>query len=491
MVNAIHGVKPIDITRGILPQETPTVMAARFSRARKSRGYFLAGNASYSQFGNATISNESSGLGTVIVKKQAAWTVGSEFRFLGRAANDDAARVLNSFVKKNGGLRLLRTLVVNGLLDGTAYWHPYVRTTDMLGRPLPPERHNIGVQRIPFNHCIPVWDTQQPGVMSACLIQLPITIQPAGRSAPVQALFSRVYTPELITNYIDYEKVSEMPNALGFVPIVGAGFNNEEAVSPMGESVIYPVIPEFERLNELTASRDAILHYHGEPTTLIFGAVLDTAEQSSRSLWSGLPKDGKAQMLALDSGTLAPIQEVIKGQVGRILTMMRIPRIALADTDMHVSGLSAQAMELLFSPLLEVSREHREILEEAIQRLVAMTVAHFSVYLGYAAVEQLDWDVALSFDSLLPKDRPAEFELDQKKKLTGVLSTNELIRRHSGITDDARLRRELAADQVAELVLVREKQRALNDQAVDPLAATLASPFLDYSVDIKNLQPTK
>lgn len=481
LASAKLGLRPLDVRGNVFPAEHTQELEGLLSQARQARQYYSAKAPGF-WAPDQILSVDNHGLGSILMKKLATWAAGKSIEFRPTKDNMDEADTVAAFFSSNGGRKLIYQFVLNGLLDGTAYWHPYVKTYDILGRELPAEQYTLGIQRLPFSNCFPLWNPNVPGVMDAALIQFP-TYAPSGRGSDFREsrLFSRIYTRDSMRTYLDYELVSEVANPLGVVPIVAGAFNNDETVSNFGTSAMWPLIPEMKRLAELAASKDNVVHYHAMPTILLFGASVSSAERSARAIWSFSEKDAKAEMLKLDAAALTPLQEEVLGQILYILQLAQVPPIALGPKEIKLSGVSAQTLAILFGPLLEATMLNQENLKVVISRMVALMVLCLEVYLRKTGLSQYNWNVDPVFTSLLPKDEPAEFDLAIKKKEAGVLSTQEMIRRFAGVNDNLRLRQELAADQMQELAMVREKAAALNGGAMNPLAALLGSPFIDYA----------
>lgn len=489
--SALEGLAPFDpFGTGLFGDENTKLFSAMLARAKSARRYYNHTPAGYQSSEFVTM-EACYGLGSVIVDKQADWTVGDGIELQPSGDNEQNVELLASLLRAAGGRELFRRFVVNGLLDGNAYWHPYLKRFDKLGRELPPNRWTLGVQRIPYQHLFPIWNTSQKGVMDAALIQFPI-YSPADTATAKQgvSLFSRIYTKDKVETYLDEAHRSTMPNPLGFVPFVSGAFNDAETSTNFGNPLLSKFQTELDNLNELAATKRAIVHYHGEPTILVFGASLSSAERSSRRVWSNLDKDAKVEMLETSAGAIDPVRAEVADQYYKILSMGRIPRIALGQEEIHISGVSNQTLMLLFGPLLEATRPHRSELFDKIDTLLTMFLHYLVVFQGLPA-ELLDdnWDYVPKHVSLLPRDELADFDLAVKKKEAGILSKNEMIRQFARVPDKLRLRQELAADQLSELAMATEKAKALNGDAIDPMAVTLASPFIDVDLSALKVVP--
>lgn len=476
---AKSGLRPVDVTGHVFPSQEVQAFSTKLAQARQARRFYSATSAGYWS-PDAVIADDNHGLGSVLVKKLAAWTVGKEVQIRPRRDNADEAEILTNILQSNGGRRFLYRSVLNGLLDGTSYWHPYVRQHDILGRVLPPELHTIGIQRIPFQHCFPIWNPNTEGVMDACLVQFPVSAVAPGGTSIESRLFSRIYTRDRILTYLDYERQAEEVNPLGVVPIIPLAFNNEETVANLGTSTLWPLIPEMKRLSELSASKDNVVHYHAMPTILIMGGDINNAERSSRAIWSFSDPDVKAEMLKLDAAAMEPITQEVKEQILRILQIARVPPIALGPKEIKLTGSTTQGLSIMFGPLLEAASEHQDSMAPGMSRLIMLMSLMMEVYLDIPGATKFNWDVDIIHKSMLPRDEAADFELAMKKRSEGILSKQEMIRQFSQVPDDLRLRQELAADRMEELASVREKAAALNGGSPNMLAPMLASPFIDY-----------
>lgn len=415
-----------------------------------------------------------------VVDKRAAWAVGRDFRFSPPKGNELVSELLRKVWEANGGRSLIRKSTVTGMTTGDVFWYFTVRKTDRAKKELPRNKWSVKITPINPTYCHPVWSEDDPSVMSAFMMQFPIQTNVGSD------LCSVVMTAETVKFYKNEVLDKELPNPLGMIPVVHLPFNNNTD-HLFGVSALEDVAPLNDAYNETMMSIRRIINYHGEPTTLVYGARLSQMERGANKVWSNLPSPDlcKVENLQLE-GNLEAIYKQLDYLERHIFRSGRIPKIAFDSDGIGTSNTSGIAMQAMYQPLIEASWEAQEALSIAMRQGNQLIAKIHATYFGenlatladdVDALYNMEMDVV--FNSLLPKDEQMEIDNATKKVAAGIWSRAEAARRLSSVQDSEKLALELAADASYELAMAAEKQNALNGRPINMASVFLPSIFLN------------
>mgnify|MGYP001580042186 CR=1 FL=1 len=153
-----------------------------------------------------------------------------------------------------------------------------------LEKPVPPDERKLRLISLDSSYVFPEWSATDKDRMMACLIQYPIFVDAfdpkSQKRIRQQRVYSQYVTTETITEWIDQERIREIPNPFGEVNIVRIK-NTPLAGSSYGQSDVDSLIPLNEELDELLENISEIVEYHAAPVTAIYGAKASTLEKSA------------------------------------------------------------------------------------------------------------------------------------------------------------------------------------------------------------------
>ena len=432
-----------------------------------------------------------------IVDKRANWVAGKGFSFYSDKGNELVSDVFDRVWRANNKRPLIRRTAKTTLCVGDAFWYFTVRTKDKKGKTLPTEQWRVAVHNINPSYCWPIYTEDDPSTMRAFMMQFPKW----NGSKAGYSVFTAVMTDEKIELFENHERISSTDNVLGVIPVVHIA-SGVVADASFGRSAIEDVIPLNVSYNEVSLSVKKIIKYHGEPTTIVYGARLSQMERGHNKVWSNLPPptDSRVENLEMKSdlgATYKYLEELEK----QIYHLGKTPRIAYESDGLHISNTSGIAIQLLYQPLIEATIEEQDQYTTAIHRGNGIIACIHKNLLGEDLSDLADnpdtyMDMEVVWQSLLPKDEQLEVDLAEKKIAMGVWSKAEAARRLSDVKDTEKLALELAADQRHELAMVAEKARALNGVKPNYSAAMLSSLFLsedllDIASEIGELSDSK
>lgn len=418
-----------------------------------------------------------------IIRKRASWAVGKKISLIPTKGNEEVASVLQHVWASNNLRSLLRRTAKTMLITGDAFW--YIRPVDLLnGKRIPLEKQKLGVNLINPQYCFPIWNEHDPEVMAGFVMQFPVFVREDGVAR--RAIYSAHFTSEKTTYFLDYAKVREIPNVTGTIPIVHFA-NNRTVDNQYGVSELTSIGELNTDYNSMFHSVRRIVNYHGEPTTVVFGARLADMERGANKVWSNLPKDARVEHLQLQVSDVAGIEKVLTTLESQMYTEGRTPPIAYDSRNYSVANASGLAMSLLFQPLVEASNEDQEVLSQGLSAANRIIGDYFSSYFKSPLEELADepentYNFCYHYKSMIPTDETAEIDNALKFISAGVWSTAEVIRRHGDIYDTRRLAFEIASDRLAAVADVANKNRALNNQPINAAGLLQGSQFINEDI---------
>lgn len=417
-----------------------------------------------------------------IVRKRAAWAIGRKLSIVPTKGNEAVAEVLQMVWAQNNLRRLLRRTMKTLLVTGDAFWYIRPVAVDVSGRNIPKDKQTLAVTLVDPSFCFPVWSEANPDVLAGMVMQFPARVKDSNGTGMRQVDFAVYFTEDRIRTYINGTKDKDDPNPLGCIPFVHLR-NNTTVNNQYGVSELDSLIDLNHDYNDLWHSLRRVIRYHGEPTTVVYGARLADMEKNAGKLWSGLPKDAKVEFLALSNSDVAAIQQVTAALKTEILLQARTPLIAYDSANYSVANASGVAMSLLFQPLIEASTEDQEELSAGLRCATQIIDRIFSKYFGVELSSLADepqrvLDFVYDFESMIPTDKTMELDMALKKLAAGIWSKAEIIRRYGDIHDTRRLAIELASDRLEEVATITNKSRAVNNQPINYAALVQGSVFV-------------
>lgn len=411
------------------------------------------------------------------VRKRAAWAAGKGFVLHPVKGNELVSDIYQGVWATSGGRMLIRKTAATALAYGDAFWYFTVDKQGVGGKELPRSQWSVKVAILNPAYVFPTWSERNPNELASVLIQFPI-YSAGSRQAD---LFSCVIDPLKITYYKNSDVTSEVPNAMGLIPVCHIP-SEVFADNKFGTSALIDVAPLNRRYNLVMQAINRIIKYHGEPTTIITGASMRNAERGANKVWSNFPADAKVFNLEMQ-GDLSSFREQAKALKAEMREAARIPAFCLDPENLSTSNVTGTAMAMMYGPLIEATEELQDSLSAAILRGNQIIAAIHDKIFGAPLTVLADeadriFDMTVYWKSLLPKDEQLELDNAAKKIAMGIWSKAEAARRLSDVQDTERLCVELAADARQELAIVAEKARALKGEEPEVSATFLGSMFL-------------
>lgn len=408
-----------------------------------------------------------------VVNKRASWAAGKGkgLSLSAEKGNEDVAIYLQKFWAGNRVRRLFRRTALTSLVTGDAFWYVFVS-----------EAKELRIAAINPAFCHPVYREDDPDNMKEIVVQFPAMIKDATSGVTSEKLFTLHVTETEIMRYVSGTLQSREPNKLGMIPFVHIR-NGEGENTVFGVSVLRDIIPLNIAHNRVSHAKHRIIAYHGEPTTVVFGASLANIERGAGKLWSGLDKDAKVETLKLETD-LNQLQEELNRLETQIYATAKTPHLAYDVEKLAVSNTSGLAMSMMLLPLIEATEEIQSEIFEGVDKVHTIVAKWVSLLSPGYSLESLaaDPETALSLtpsvESMLPRDEAAYLDLNLKRYEAGAISKAELIRRVSGVSDTRQLALELAADRVFQMAEATEKARALQGMVATSSFAFLGSAFI-------------
>lgn len=417
-----------------------------------------------------------------IVDKRASWAIGKGIEFIPVRGNELVSDLFLSVWKSNGFLSLLSRLQKTAYVFGDAFLFFSVITTDSTGVTLPRDRWRVSMTSLNPQYCFPIWSERDPSVMQSLLLQFPALYPGEDGAPPSNRLCSILLGEKEIVTYVDDSEISRKPNPIGMIPAVHLPYDQITGYT-FGTSLLR----EIGGLNmDFLDTRNAIrriIKYHGEPTTIVFGARLADMERAAGKIWSGLAKDAKVETLKLTDADLTHLHTDADNLTAQIHTAARVPRIAFDASLSATSHSSGVAVAMLFQPLIEASTEDQRELTVLMNKANAIIAAIHQNVLGDAVEDLADepgqmTDIEYLFQSMLPIDEAAELDRGLKLLEKEAISLAEFVRRYVKVRDTRRHALELAADRMSKAATIEQEEGAKQGKPLNPRAFFLGSPFI-------------
>lgn len=472
---ALQGTTPYDVVGGAISENYRDLTSQRLSRYRYQWKFY-----SGDHFENPWEDGERKTVNNyckLVCEKSINFFLAQGWKVKSPEGNEQVAELINEAWSANDRMSLSYRITQFGGVNGDCFVLVTVQTLDREGQELPKDKWTVRLVAFDPRYCFPFFSAGNPNQMDSIMIQFPTT----SLDDPSTNILYTVYiTPQTMQIWHNDVKIDEQDNPFKRVNVVHFK-NSELANSSFGVSDIDDIIPINEEYNIVANSIRRTIKYHGEPTTLIFGARASDMERGAKKVWSNLPgKDARVENLKLD-GDLAAAQEYLQHLEDQILKVGEIPKIALVSKEQTaVSNTSGIAIQMLYQPLVEKCNRKRICFTQSVREVNRLILIAERELIG-TDIDELADDVDLidltevEYTSPLPRDMTAEINNGVILLENGVWSKAEFARRLGGSEDLERLALELTADQQATLITAYENQRAVMGLRPNTLAAFLGS----------------
>jgi hypothetical protein len=482
--NAKAGIAPFDVAGIFLGDDMRDQTATRWARYQKFWRYYEGFHHLQAlDDGDAkTVFNYCAS----VVDKSVTWLQGSNgWTVELPKGNERLAKAINEVWSRNKRDTLFERLTLCGSVCGDTYLMVTVRSSDNNGKTLPKDKWRVVITPLRPEYCHPTWtNAGGDAKLKSCMVQYP---QYGTYKGAAYQLYTVYITPEGFQEFYNDVKADPQDNLFGLVNIVHIP-NKLSATSPFGLSDLEHLVNINVNFNKVTDKIDAIIDYHAEPTTVIFGARVSNLEKGSNRVWSNLPVDAKVENLQL-STDLAATYAYREGLKEEMHQLSETPAVAFDSKNISVTNTSGLAMQMMFQPLIEKTNRKRRTygkgLVEANDLIIkALEICGVDLLSLVEDPEMLEeGNTTIRWTSVLPKDHQSEIDQAEKKISLGVWSQAEAQRRISDVTDVRRLNIEIAADQRFAMAKKLEEQKTINGMPFNGTFAFLSSIYLsdDYS----------
>lgn len=408
----------------------------------------------------------------MVVNKSVDFFVAKGFELRSVEGNESVAEAMELVWRANDKAALFRKIALTTSICGDAFVYVTIDDKGKDGKPLEKKDWRIVLNVIDPFFVFPAFDEADHTLMTACLIQFPVSKNDRG-----DVVYKTYYfTKEKYSVYQDGAEIDSKPNPFGMVPV--AHFVNYiDPLKVWGNSDLESITELNDEYNTCANSIRKIIKYHAEPTTIIFGARASKLEKGAKKVWSGLPVDARVENLAY-SADLKATYDYLNLIENKILKLGNIPTVAF-QTDVSTSHTSGLSIRMAYQPLFDKSERKRIAFTTGFKRTTAIMAKAFEL-IGIDLAELADnpaelLNVTPEFSDPLPFDEVAQLDADIKKLSLKVTSSAALLRKYNPGEDISRLTTEIIADQIADWLREREQQIALQGGMPNPNAAMVSS----------------
>ena len=271
-------------------------------------------------------------------------------------------------------------------------------------------------------------------------------------SVSVERLYGRIiptadivvterWSEEDVTVWVGGDLVSQVPNPYGFIPFVIMP-NIRRPKRFWGVSDI-PIVQDVTvELNREMSTLSAIMELSGNPI-----AVLENVDDTTNiaiapgAVWT-IPESAKAYLLDLFSGGAVNAHVDYVGMLYRTMhDLGETPRSVFGDSDR--TSASGVAIELDMTPLLFKTRRKQLSRELAYVARAKMVLALLTKYAG---LPDREWNIAIQWGDVLPRDRTDEVRREQLRVNAG-LTTRKAAMDRLGVVDSLEEFQEILKEQ--------------------------------------------
>lgn len=325
-----------------------------------------------------------------------------KFRPDPRMSEADHSRVkwVNEVFERNGREALLWQLAQTAGISGDAFWY---LALDQGNADIPYPHFRI--QEIWPRYAFPIYGDGQR--MIGFLALWPSRKDDMGRfevdTSDLLGGNGFYWTEQFVMDIKDGRFKSKRANTLGFLPLIHFR-NTGRSDSVFGASELDDFMHLNRALNEGTTDIADILGYHASPTTIIYGATLDTLQRGADRFYSGLPADSRVENLEMKSN-LASSYEHTRDLFKHVMNMGSVPAHALGET-LAMSNTSSAAITLLYWPMIEKRNLRRIFFGQGLKQ-TAVKLLRMGEILGMVESPSNEWgyETDLEWGDTVPRSR--------------------------------------------------------------------------------------
>lgn len=286
------------------------------------------------------------------------------------------------------------------------------------------------------SHCFPVYHPHNREQLIKFRIAYQYEVE-VGGGKKQRKRYTEVLTRDKVL-IMDDEIRYEIPNGLGFIPIVH-GKNVPVAAANFGLSDLNDFCGLNREVNEKITNISDIINYHEAPITVVYGAKASSLEKGANKVWSNLPKDAKVENLNLqtDLGASVKYLELMKEMMHET---MGVPAHSLGKQQ-EISNTSGVALHMQYMPLFEIRDLKMMTYGPMIQKLNEMAIRLAEIKLAdildFRFIDaEKRYRTYVKFLEPLPKDRLILLqEIQQRMQMTYPLITPPDALRMLGVED--------------------------------------------------------
>jgi hypothetical protein len=243
-----------------------------------------------------------------------------------------------------------------------------------------------------------------------------LALSDSRNKAPTVSYRLEFWTRETLTIQYDASPPIVKPNVMGVIPLVHWP-NVLRAGDSYGSSDIEDLVNTQRQLNETGTDISDTINYHGNPITVLIGALAGNLVKGANKIWSIAESDAKIQNLGLD-GEVTSSMGFINWIKDALFELGDIPSGYFSgDQPSNTSGV---ALALKYAPMnarrtmkIKSYKEGLKEVNKLIMRMLLFTDFDFAS--KFMSLEgKSKWETEITFPDPLPRDE--SLELDKAKK---------------------------------------------------------------------------
>jgi len=426
-----------------------------------------------------------------VADKSTDWLFATPFEVVSPPGNEAASLMVESVFRANRMALQAYYGGQMGAVTGDCFFQVTLNTHEIDAYSgeriqIPFDQWQIRIRRLDSSHVFPVFSSDDPHRMEACLIQYPISasapivsrIDPrAAEAKSRRALYSIFITPTEVREFINHEETdwSPFPNLLGEIGVVHIQ-NLALAKSSFGFSDLDGIKELCEDLNTVVSNIRQIIDNHANPITILYGARVGQLVRGPNKLW-GLPEKARVEILKLEGELTAAVAftDMLKDEIS---VHSDTPRSAL-QTPPSVGNTTKAAIDMVFLPLTEKTLRKHLTYGDGLARLGGIVLRALErIFLldlrSYVAYPQRRYDLKIKFGSPIPENEIEKLEVTRQKLELGLESKySSLV--NLGVEDVRKKIVEILADEREKLVVDAERGKAAQGMIPNLRALSLGS----------------
>lgn len=245
------------------------------------------------------------------------------------------------------------------------------------------------------------------------------------------SLMSIIVDENKVSYYINGEASTEFYHGIGECPLAFVR-NRPLAGAMYGVSDLAHIKEIQKNFNEKLTDISDIINYHAAPTTLGYGVRLTQIQKGAKKMYANLPTDSKIENLKLDDDLMAATKH-LQYMENLLHVLSDVPKVALANFDnLKISNTSALAIQLMFQPLLDVTKIKRSTYGHGI-RTVNRHALKFGVNMGIlippVGQRELNkfYDTEVDFRDPLPRDELIKLNMIITRMNNGLMHVKDAL----------------------------------------------------------------